>query len=214
MRFNARKLLVVAAAVLVLAGVGPARAADPAPADVAPRLENGDMVMGAANAPVTIIEYASLTCPHCANFQVATFPQLKTNYIDKGLVKFVYRDFPLDQIALKAAMVVRCAGPQRYFGFLHVFFEQQGSWAAGNDGDKMMASLKRLAKLGGMSESEFDACLANKQVQDSVLGMRMAGEQQFQVRSTPTLIINGERQSGALSFEELDKKLKPLAKPS
>jgi protein-disulfide isomerase len=175
-----------------------------------PRLEDGDMVLGAANAPVTIIEYASLTCPHCAAFHTRTLPRLKAEYIDKGLVKYVYRDFPLDRIALQASMIARCAGPERYFGFLDVFFQQQSNWAAGNDPNKMIGALKRLARLGGMTEQQVDACLQNRQVQDSILAMSLAGEKQFQVNSTPTLIINGQRQAGALTIEEIEKIIKPL----
>lgn len=181
-----------------------------ADAAAGPRRENGDMVMGAANAPVTVIEYASLTCPHCARFHTETLPKLKSAYIDTGVVKYVFRDFPLDRLALSAAMIAQCAGPDRYFNFLDVFFRQQASWAKGNE-QEAMAALRRLARLGGMSDAQIDSCLANKQVQDSILATSVAGQNQFQVRSTPTLIINGERHAGALSFEELDKIIKPLA---
>ncbi len=175
-----------------------------------PRRENGDMVMGAADAPVTVIEYASLTCPHCARFHSETLPKLKSAYIDTGVVKYVFRDFPLDRLALSASMLVQCAGPERYFNFLDVFFRQQSAWAKRNE-QEAMAALRRLARLGGMSDAQIDACLANKQVQDGILATSVTGQNQFQVRSTPTLIINGERHAGALSFEELDKIIKPLA---
>jgi protein-disulfide isomerase len=184
----------------------------PGDASLAPRRENGDMVMGAPNAPVTIIEYASLTCPHCARFHSETLPKLKSEYIDTGRVKYVFRDYPLDRLALSAAMLAHCAGPERYFTFLDVFFQQQPNWTRGNDPEAMLASLKRLARLGGMSDTQIDVCLANKQIQDAILATSVAGQNQFQVRSTPTLIINGERHAGALSFEELDKVLKPLVK--
>ncbi|HEX2113024.1 MAG TPA: DsbA family protein [Alphaproteobacteria bacterium] len=170
------------------------------------------MVIGAANAPVTIIEYASLTCPHCARFHAETLPRLKSEYVETGKVKFVFRDFPLDRLALDAATIAQCAGPDRYFTFLDVFFQQQPNWTSGNDAGAMLASLKRLARTGGMTEAQIEDCLKNKQMQDTVLASRMAGEKQFQVRSTPTLIINGQRHSGALSFDELEKILKPLLK--
>lgn len=170
------------------------------------------MVMGAADAPVTIIEYASLTCPHCAKFHTDTLPKLKSDYIDTGRVKYVFRDFPLDRLALSAAMIAQCAGPERYFTFLDVFFRQQPNWTRGGDQEAMLTSLKRLARVGGMSDTQIDECLKNKQVQDAILASSVAGQNQFQVRSTPTLIINGERHAGALSFEELDKILKPLVK--
>lgn len=189
-----------------------APAAQPAGAALAPRRENGDMVMGAADAPITIIEYASLTCPHCAQFHTGTLPKLKSEYIETGKVKYVYRDFPLDGIALRASMIAQCAGPDRYFTFLDVFFQQQPNWLRGNDGEAMVASLRRLARTGGMSDAQIDACLGDQKVQDAVLASRMIGEKQYSVRSTPTLIINGKNYSGALPFDELDKILKPLLK--
>ena len=137
-----------------------------ADAATGPRLENGDMVIGAANAPVTIIEYASLTCPHCARFHTETLPKLKSEYVETGKVKYVFRDFPLDGLALRAAAIAHCAGPERYFTYLDVFFQQQGNWTRGNDPEQMLAQLKRLARTGGMSEAQIDDCLKNKQVQE------------------------------------------------
>lgn len=186
--------------------------AQPAGAALGPRRENGDMVLGATNAPVTIVEYASLTCPHCARFHTDTLPKLKAEYVETGKVKFIFRDFPLDGVALRAAAIAQCAGPERYFTFLDVFFQQQSNWARGNDPEPMIASLKRLARTGGMTEAQIEDCLKNQQVQDSILASRMAGERQFNVRSTPTLIINGQNHPGALSFDELEKILKPLLK--
>lgn len=186
----------------------PAEAADPA--KLAPRREDGDLIMGAADAPVTIIEYASLTCPHCAAFHTGTLPKLKETYVKTGQVKLIYRDFPLDRVALAAAMIVRCVDPARSFAFLDVFFQQQSSWAAGGDPNQMIAALKRLSRIGGVSEAQFDACLKDKSVEDAVLQQRLTGEQKFQVNSTPTLIINGKKFSGALSFEEVEKMIKPL----
>jgi protein-disulfide isomerase len=183
-----------------------------ADAATGPRRENGDMVIGADNAPITIIEYASLTCPHCARFHTETLPKLKSEYVETGKVKYVFRDFPLDGLALRAAAIAQCAGPERYFTFLDVFFQQQSNWTRGNDPEQMLASLKRLARTGGMSEAQIDDCLKNKQVQDSILASRMTGENQFNVRSTPTLVINGPTHPGALPFDELEKLLKPLLK--
>ena len=187
-------------------------AAQPAADALSPRRENGDMVIGAANAPVTIIEYASLTCPHCAHFHTETLPKLKSEYVQTGKVKYVFRDFPLDGLALRAAMIAQCAGPERYFTFLDVFFQQQANWTKGNDPEQMIASLKRLARTGGMTEAQIDGCLKDQKVQDAVLASRMGGEKQFGVKSTPTLIINGKAHPGALPFDELDKIIKPLLK--
>ena len=172
------------------------------------------MVMGLDKAPVTIIEYASLTCPHCAHFNEATFPQLKAQYIDKGLVKYIYRDFPLDRAALTASEVARCAGPDRYFGFIDAIFRQQLSWATSSDPKEITDNLKKLARMGGLSTAATDACLNDKALQDKILAQSLQGEKEFKVDSTPTLIINGEKHPGALSIEELQKIIDPLIKKS
>jgi protein-disulfide isomerase len=218
-----RNILLLLAFGLTLSGTSPALAQTPvstAPealaaaqtdaAALAPRREGDDMVMGAPNAPVTIIEYASLTCPHCAAFNANTFPQLKSDYVDRGLVKYVYRDFPLDRMALEAAKIARCAGPDKYFGFVDVLFRQQQSWTRGNDAEQIMGNLRRLAKVGGMSDATFDSCSKDKAIENAVLEQSLKGERELKVGSTPTLIINGQKYTGALSFEELDKVLKPL----
>ena len=171
---------VSAAVVAVMTLVGlPGRAADPATAgaqiaqapapQVGPRREGDDMVLGAANAPITLIEYASLTCPHCAAFATETFPKLKSEYIDKGLMKYIYRDYPLDGAALQASMIARCAGPEKYFTFIDVFFHQQPIWVRGGTVAAAVQNLKPIARLGGMSEADFDACLKNTDVQTAVL---------------------------------------------
>lgn len=205
---------------LTLTGVNPTVAqapADPAarvavdPKTLAPRKEGDDMVMGAPNAPITIIEYASLTCPHCANFHTGSLPQIKEQYIDRGLVKFIYRDFPLDRAALWASMLARCSGPERYFGFLDVLFRQQNTWARGNDAQAIQDNLKRLARLGGFSDATFSSCLSDKAVETAVLDQSLKGEREFKISSTPTLIINGNKHTGSISFEDIDKVLKPLA---
>src|SRR5258708_9441106 len=187
-----------------------AQATPPAAQALAPRREGEDMVMGAPTAPVTLIEYASLTCPHCAHFDEETFPKLKSEYIDRGLVKYVYRDFPLDRVALQASKIARCAGPDRYFAFVDVLFRQQQNWAASRDPNQITENLRKLARLGGMSDDTFNKCLNDKSVEDAVLAQSLKGEQEFKVSSTPTLIINGKTYPGALTFEELDKVLKPL----
>ncbi|HTY69138.1 MAG TPA: DsbA family protein [Caulobacteraceae bacterium] len=184
------------------------------PKALAPRQEGDDMVMGADKAPVTIIEYASLTCPHCAHFNETTFPQLKAQYIDKGLVKYIYRDFPLDRMALTASEIARCAGPERYFGFIDAIFRQQASWTSGGNANEITENLKRLARLGGLSTPAADACLNDKALQDKILAQSLQGEKEFKVDSTPTLIINGEKHPGALTIDELSAIINPLTKKS
>jgi protein-disulfide isomerase len=184
------------------------------PKALAPRKEGDDMVMGSDKAPVTIIEYASLTCPHCAHFDETTFPTLKSDYIDKGLVKYIYRDFPLDRMALMASEIARCAGPARYFGFIDAIFRQQIEWTSGKNADAIVDNLKTLARQGGLAEDKADACLKDKALQDAVLAQSLQGEKEFKVDSTPTLIINGEKHPGALSIEELKAIIDPIIKKS
>jgi protein-disulfide isomerase len=206
------------------APAAPAQAAPAAPAAPAaasgPRLEGDDMVIGNPNAPVTMIEYASLTCPHCAAFENETWPRLKREYIDTGLVRFIYRDFPLDNFAFVAAVIARCAGPERFFSFIEVFFAQQDSWTRTpssartpqEQGAAILANLRQLARLGGMSDAQFDQCQANREIQNVVLGHRMRGQNEMQVQGTPTFILNGTRYNGGYSFEALDAVLRPLTR--
>src|SRR5438477_4608159 len=140
-----------------------------------PQVGPDDRILGKPDAPVTIIEYASLTCPHCAAFEKEVLPQLKSEWIDTGKVKLVFRDFPLDASALKAAIVARCAPPERFYGFIGVLFAQQASWAAGAD---PIPGITRIAKLGGMSEDQVRACLKDDALQNKILAGRLAGEQQ------------------------------------
>jgi protein-disulfide isomerase len=192
---RARLALLLAPAVMAL-GIGRGHAA-----------EVTEHVLGDPAAPVTIIEYASLTCPHCAAFHRDELPAIKAKYIDTGKVKLAYRDFPLDQLALQAAVLAHCAGDARYFKFLNAMFASQGTWARAGD---PIAALKQLAKLGGLPEAEADACLADRAMQDGVLQARLDGEQKFNVSSTPTLIIDGKIYNGGRGIDEIAKVLDPL----
>ncbi|MFM7346654.1 MAG: DsbA family protein [Tagaea sp.] len=191
------------------ASTGSARAVPQGPIP-GPRLEGLDFVMGHPDAPVTMIEYASLTCPHCQRLHVEVMPRLKAEYIDTGRLRLVFRDFPLDRMALNAHMLARCAGPERFFAYLDVFFGQLQSWTAGTP-DQMMQSLRRLARLGGMSDATMDQCLADMNVQTAVLNQTMIGEREHRVQATPTLVIDGTVHRGGMSYEELDRVLRPLA---
>ena len=168
----------------------------------------GDMVIGDENAAITIIEYASFTCPHCATFHEETLPRLKEAWIDTGKAKLIFRDFPFDEMALRASMLARCAGPDRYFTFVDVLFKQQRQWARSQD---PVAALGRIARLGGINGAEFEACMADQELGDSVLRTRLEGAQKYDVRATPTLIINGEKHAGAMRFEEMDSLLRKLS---
>jgi protein-disulfide isomerase len=159
-----------------------------------------DFVLGQSNAPVTIIEYASLTCPHCANFHARVLPDVKKQLVDTGKVRLVYRDFPLDQVALAGSVLARCAGRDRYFAFLDVLFRDQANWARSQN---PVQALSQIARLGGMGQDKFDSCLKDSALQEAVLKQRLDGNQKYQVNSTPTLLINGKKYSGGLSFEQI-----------
>jgi protein-disulfide isomerase len=169
--------------------------------------EPQEQILGDPQAPVTIIEYASLTCPHCAQFHTEVLPGLKERYIVPGKVRMIYRDFPLDERALTAAALAHCAGPDRYFSFLDVLFQTQASWAQADD---YVAALKRLGKLGGLSEEQMDACLADQELTDGILRTRLDGQNEHQIGSTPTFIIDGQAYVGARDIEEFGKLIDPL----
>jgi len=170
-----------------------------------------DMIMGSDSAPVTIIEYASATCPHCAHFQETTFPELKKQYIDTGKVKYIFREFPLDNLAAAAFMLARCAGKdehQKYFALVDTLFKQQATWAV----EKPIPPLMTIAKQAGFTEETFNACLANQQVLDGIEKVRSRAVDVFKVSSTPTFFINGERRAGSLTIEEMAKVIDPYLK--
>ena len=196
----------------VIAGPASSAPAEPAAAPATPvadalQVRPGDLVIGEAAATVTIIEYASLTCPHCAAFHANTLPALKERYIDKGNVKLVFRDFPLDGLALRAAMLPHCAGPERYYGLLGTLFARQLQWATAKDPLNALSSISLQA---GMNGEEFKACLANKAIEDQVLQSAMEASKGLGVNATPTLFINGLKYSGALTIEQIGAVVDPL----
>jgi protein-disulfide isomerase len=170
-----------------------------------------EMIMGADNAPVTIVEYASMTCPHCAHFQETTFPELKKRYIDTGKVRFITREFPLDSLAAAAFMLARCAGETdktKYFALVDTLYRQQRTWAV----EKPLPPLLAIAKQAGFTEQTFDACLSNQKLLDGIEEIRQRAQNDFKVESTPTFFINGTKLPGALSIEEMAKAIDPYLK--
>jgi protein-disulfide isomerase len=167
-----------------------------------------DIPMGAEGAPVTMIEYASMTCPHCAAFAVQVFPKLKEKYIDTGKVKYIMREYPLDGLAAAAFMLARCGGPDKYYPLIETLFAQQQKWAVREPIPPLLA----IAKQAGFTQQSFEACINDKAQLTKVQQMRDRGSQKFKVDSTPTFFINGERHSGALSMDEIDKIVAPLIK--
>jgi protein-disulfide isomerase len=194
--------LVLATVASLIGGIAGVRAAEPT---VGP----DDRILGQPDAPVTIIEYASLTCPHCAAFEREILPKIKTEWIDTGKAKLVFRDFPLDGSAVRAAMLARCAAPDKFYGFIDVLFNSQDSWARGTD---PTTGLERIAKLGGMSEDQFQTCMKDNAMQDKILASRLAGEKEYQIESTPTFFINGAKIVGAQPYEKFDEALKAASK--
>ncbi len=162
----------------------------------------GDKVIGDDSAPVTIVEYASMTCGHCANFHKSTWPDLKKDYIETGKVKFVFREFPLDPVAAAAFMLARCAPADKYFEVVDIMFEEQRSWAFS---DNPYQSLLDFSKQIGFTQESFEECLTNQGLLDAVNAVRERGANEFGVNSTPTFFINGEKVSGALSIDEMGK---------
>jgi protein-disulfide isomerase len=163
-----------------------------------------DMVLGDEKAPVTIIEYASMTCSHCAHFQETTFPELKKRYIDAGKVRYMLREFPLDPLAGAAFMLARCAGnddKSKYYAMVDTLFRQQRQWAV----EKPIPPLLAIAKQAGFTEKTFDACLANQKVLDGIESVRQRAMTKFKVQSTPTFFVNGETVAGDISIEEMAK---------
>ena len=193
-------------AVAAQAVVSPAAAGTPVetpkPAATFAKIDiaSDEIILGKNDAPVTIVEYASMTCPHCARFHNDILPTIKSEFIDKGQVRLVFRDFPLDNLALTAAVVARCAKPEQYFPFVDALFASQDKWA--RDSNPMLA-LSRIARLGGMSQAKFETCLKDQKITEKVLAQRLEADKTFGVRSTPTIIVNGDLYGGGLPIDQL-----------
>lgn len=202
-------------AVLTLAGVAPAAAQTPSkPAANAANLlapTPQDRILGKPDAPITIIEYASLTCPHCAHFDKEVLPKLKEKWVDTGKAKLILRDFPLDEPAMRAAMVARCAPPDRFYPLVDTFFADQDKWVTQRD---YRTALERLAKLGGVGDKEFKTCISDKKLEDQVAQSRLTASQDLGVDATPTFFINGTKYNGDPTAEAFDQLLSGLAAKS
>jgi protein-disulfide isomerase len=208
-------LFLFALASLVLCPALSAPAAPPRPmladAQTALTLTKDDRILGNPDAPITIVEYASLTCPHCAHFADDVLPELKKKWIDTGKAKLVLRDFPLDEPALRAAMIARCAPPDRYYAYVDTFFSAQEKWVTARD---YRDALARLVKLGGMSKDEFDNCLKDTALENKIVEGRLIASKELDVNSTPTFFINGTKFAGAPTVEDFDKVLSGLSAKS
>ncbi len=193
--------------VLVVAGVRLALAQDAAEA-------RGEMFIGKADAPITIIAYESLLCPHCASFHTGALPKIKETYVDKGLVKIVFREFPGDRDnpwPAIPAMMARCLGKDQYFAAIDMMFREQEKWSAAQNGQQFLDNIFSYGRLAGMTRPQFDACLKDNDMLRAMYDRWREGLQKHGVRSTPHFVIGDTTISGNRPFEEFEKVLKPLA---
>lgn len=169
-----------------------------------------DMFLGDENAPLTVIEYASFTCPHCANFHKDAFPKLKQNYIDTGKIKFIHREVYFDQFGLWAAMIARCGGDERYFGLADLIYSGQKDWIADGSPTTIVANLKKLGRTAGMTEEQMDVCLQNEDSARSLVTAYQQNAGTDEITGTPSFIIDGTKYSN-MSYDDfaaiLDEKL-------
>ncbi|OJF98732.1 DsbA family protein [Pararhizobium antarcticum] len=159
-----------------------------------------EMAIGEANAPVTIVEYMSMTCPHCAAFHNNTFDAIKTKYVDSGKVRFVVREFPFDPRAAAAFMLARCAPEGQYFPMVSMMMKQQEQWAAAPNGRE---ALLQMSKLAGFTQESFETCLTNQKLLDDVNATMQKGAKDYGVASTPTFFVNGKKYSGDMSVDTM-----------
>jgi protein-disulfide isomerase len=179
--------------------------------DAAKPVSLPDMALGPANAQVTITEYASMTCPHCAAFNEKVFPKIKSEYIDSGKVRYVFREFPLDIKAAAGSMLARCIAKDdagKYFAVVDMLFKQQNDWVTKNTTE----TLTRIGKQAGLSQQAVEDCLKDQALLDKIAADQKYASDVLKVDSTPTFFINGEKIKGETSFEEFDKKIKSLLK--
>ncbi|MHC9235877.1 DsbA family protein [Pseudooceanicola sp. 502str34] len=163
-----------------------------------------EMVQGDPNAPVTLMEYASFTCPHCANFHAGPYKQLKAEYIDTGKVKFIYRDVYFDKYGLWAAMIARCTGPMRFFGISDMLFDRQKEWLAADTEAGIANNLRNIGKVAGLDNDTIEACLADDQKARELVAWYQKNATADEVNATPTLFINGVKHSN-MNYAELKK---------
>ncbi len=167
-----------------------------------------DLTLGPADAKVTVVEYASMTCGHCAHFSTDIWPEFKKKYVDTGKVRYVFREFPLDNLAAAASMLARCAGPDKALPFVEVLFEKQKEWAFGEGNP--VPRLFEIAKQAGFTQESFDKCLTDQKLLDDITAQRTRASDVFGVSATPSFYVNGKKLDGAPTMEKLDAMIEPL----
>ena len=175
-----------------------------------PKTSNNLIVLGADEAPVKIKIFSSLTCPHCANFHINIVSEIKKKYVDSGKVQLIFIDFPLDQIALNASILLHCLEQEKQMTFLDNLYENQSKWTSGSDLSEINNNLKKIVKILGISSDEFDKCLNNEIITDKILNDRINAHQKYSINSTPTIIINEKKFEGSVSFKNIKKKIEKL----
>lgn len=207
-----RRLLESSALALLATGLSALPALAQGTFDMAELLKPGvlpDMTLGKADAPVTVIEYASMTCGHCAHFHEVVFPHLKEKYIDTGKVRFIYREFPLDPLAAAVSMLARCAPGDRYFEMTGLFFDKQKDWIRS---DNPVEALFALSKQSGFTRETFKTCLTDQKLLDGITAGRTRGSEAFKIDGTPTFFVNGTKIVGISTTAEMDEALAPFLK--
>jgi protein-disulfide isomerase len=180
-------------------------------ADVAKPVSLPDMALGPASAPVTITEFASMTCPHCAAFNAEVFPKIKSEYIDTGKIRYVFREFPLDIKAAAGSMLARCIAKDdagKYFAVIDLLFKQQNDWVIKNTTE----TLTRIGKQAGLTQQAVEDCLKDQALLDKIAADQKYAAEVLKVDSTPTFFVNGEKIKGETSIEEFEKRINPLLK--
>jgi len=161
----------------------------------------GDMAIGRPDAPITVIEYFSLTCSHCEHFHNKVYPKIKKEYIDTGRVRMILRDFPLNRPAMDAALLARCGGPDSYFAFIDTLFDTYNNWTRSSD---YLADLTQIGQVGGIPAEDFRACKANEEMETRILSNMIEADEAYSIQGTPTFIINGKKYDQGMSFEKFE----------
>lgn len=183
-------------------GIGPAFA-EPTEKELMEAGPLAENIMGEATAPNTVIEYSSMTCPHCARFHKDVVPDLKSKYVKTGQTRYILREFPLDNLAFAAFMLARCAGPEKYFPFISAMYAKQKEWAFG-EGDPV-ERLFKMAQQAGFTKEKFETCLKDQKLLDGIAEVRKRANEKYGVTSTPTLFVNGTLLKGAQSIADIEK---------